>query len=61
MAIKASLDRGQGGVVGEGKNIWANVEIHEREFFGFMYSLPSVADLQSSGRVVPSDSRLRLV
>lgn len=32
LAIKASLDRGQGGVVGEGKNIWPHVEIHEREF-----------------------------
>jgi hypothetical protein len=31
-AIKASLDRGQGGMIGEGKNIWPNVEIHEREF-----------------------------
>ncbi|KAJ7484160.1 hypothetical protein FB451DRAFT_1231665 [Mycena latifolia] len=27
--IKASLDRGQGGVIGKGKNIWPNVEIHE--------------------------------
>jgi len=34
IAIKASLDRGQGGVIGEGKNIWAHVEIHElAEFF----------------------------
>jgi len=30
MSIKASLDRGQGGMFGEGKNIWANVEIHEQ-------------------------------
>ncbi|KAF8271196.1 hypothetical protein EI94DRAFT_1721100 [Lactarius quietus] len=30
IAIKASLDRGQGGVVGEGKNIWPYVEIHEQ-------------------------------
>lgn len=30
VAIKASLDRGQGGVIGEGKNIWPNVEIHEQ-------------------------------
>ncbi|KAI0267720.1 hypothetical protein BC834DRAFT_821772 [Gloeopeniophorella convolvens] len=29
-AIKASVDRGQGGVVGEGKNIWPHVEIHEQ-------------------------------
>ncbi|KAH9041644.1 hypothetical protein EDB85DRAFT_2071888 [Lactarius pseudohatsudake] len=29
-AIKASLDRGQGGVIGEGKNIWPNVEVHEQ-------------------------------
>jgi hypothetical protein len=32
LAIKSSLDRGQGGVVGEGKNIWPHVEVHEREF-----------------------------
>jgi hypothetical protein len=25
------LDRGQGGVIGEGKNTWPHVEIHERE------------------------------
>ncbi|KAH9052952.1 hypothetical protein EDB83DRAFT_1181456 [Lactarius deliciosus] len=30
VAIKASLDRGQGGVIGEGKNIWPNVEVHEQ-------------------------------
>ncbi|KAI9439805.1 hypothetical protein H4582DRAFT_1549586 [Lactarius indigo] len=29
-AIKASLDRGQGGMIGEGKNIWPNVEVHEQ-------------------------------
>ncbi|KAH7928229.1 NAD(P)-binding protein [Leucogyrophana mollusca] len=27
--IKASLDRGQGGVVGEGKNLWPNVHIDD--------------------------------
>ncbi|KAF7334916.1 hypothetical protein MVEN_02241300 [Mycena venus] len=27
--VKAALDRGQAGMVGEGKNIWHNVEIHE--------------------------------
>ncbi|KAJ7193548.1 NAD-binding protein [Mycena pura] len=27
--ISASLDRGRGGMVGEGKNLWPNVEIHE--------------------------------
>ena len=31
VAIKKSLDRGQGGMIGEGKNIWPHVEIHERE------------------------------
>jgi hypothetical protein len=31
VAIKASLDRGQGGVIGEGKNSWPHVEVHERE------------------------------
>ena len=31
IAIKASLDRGQGGVIGEGKNYWPSVEVHERE------------------------------
>jgi len=30
IAIKASLDRGQGGMIGQGKNIWPNVEIHEQ-------------------------------
>ncbi|KAH9168824.1 hypothetical protein EDB89DRAFT_1855069 [Lactarius sanguifluus] len=30
VAIRASLDRGQGGVIGEGKNIWPNVEVHEQ-------------------------------
>jgi len=29
LAIRRSLDRGQGGVIGEGKNIWPHVEIHE--------------------------------
>ncbi|THU82952.1 NAD-binding protein, partial [Dendrothele bispora CBS 962.96] len=27
--VKASIDRGQGGMVGKGVNIWPNVEIHE--------------------------------
>ncbi|KAJ7495506.1 NAD(P)-binding protein [Mycena latifolia] len=27
--IKAALDRGQSGMVGEGKNVWSNVEINE--------------------------------
>jgi hypothetical protein len=31
LAIRASLDRGQGGVIGEGKNIWPHVEVNERE------------------------------
>jgi hypothetical protein len=30
--ISASLDRGQAGMVGEGKNLWPNVEIHERAY-----------------------------
>ncbi|KAJ7255790.1 hypothetical protein B0H12DRAFT_1112886 [Mycena haematopus] len=29
MLISAALDRGQAGMVGEGKNLWPNVEIHE--------------------------------
>ncbi|KAH9003178.1 hypothetical protein EDB86DRAFT_135118 [Lactarius hatsudake] len=29
-AIRASVDRGQGGMIGEGKNIWPNVEVHEQ-------------------------------
>jgi len=29
LATKASLDRGQGGMIGEGKNYWPNVEVHE--------------------------------
>jgi hypothetical protein len=28
--ISAALDRGRAGMVGEGKNLWPNVEIHER-------------------------------
>jgi len=28
-AIRASLDRGQGGVIGEGKNSWPHVEVNE--------------------------------
>ena len=35
IAIRAALDRGQGGVVGEGKNIWPHVEVNEREFLSF--------------------------
>lgn len=31
IAVRTSLDRGQGGVVGEGKNIWPHVEINDRE------------------------------
>jgi hypothetical protein len=27
--VQASLDRGRGGMVGEGKNIWHNVDIDE--------------------------------
>lgn len=29
LAIRTALDRGQGGVVGEGKNIWPHVELNE--------------------------------
>lgn len=37
-AIKASLDRGQGGMIGEGKNIWPDVEIHEQaELFQLIF------------------------
>jgi hypothetical protein len=60
VAIKASLDRGQGGMIGEGKNIWPNVEIHEREFL-FVYSVPTLPDFRCRGRIVPSHSRCRLV
>ena len=31
--IRASLDRGQAGMVGQGKNLWPNVEIGEGEHF----------------------------
>ena len=31
--IRASLDRGNAGMVGLGKNIWNNVEIHDRKYF----------------------------
>jgi nucleoside-diphosphate-sugar epimerase len=34
LAIRKSLDRGQGGVIGEGKNIWPHVELNElTEFY----------------------------
>jgi len=29
--IEAALDRGQAGMIGEGKNVWSSVEVHERE------------------------------
>ena len=29
--IGASIERGQGGMIGKGKNLWPNVEVHERE------------------------------
>ncbi|KAJ7484159.1 hypothetical protein FB451DRAFT_1337841 [Mycena latifolia] len=35
--INASLDRGQGGVVGLGKNLWPSVEIHECISLSFSY------------------------
>jgi len=31
LLIKTSLDRGQGGMVGEGKNLWPNVHIDDRQ------------------------------
>ncbi|KAI9509792.1 hypothetical protein F5148DRAFT_1184421 [Russula earlei] len=38
IAIKASLDRGQGGVIGEGKNTWPLVQIHElAEFYKILF------------------------
>ena len=41
LAIRTSLDRGQGGMIGEGKNIWPLVELNEREFrpFNSLWSL----------------------
>ncbi|KAI9439803.1 hypothetical protein H4582DRAFT_1812928, partial [Lactarius indigo] len=36
-AMKASLGRGEGGVIGEGKNIWPNVKMHERESLSLRY------------------------
>jgi hypothetical protein len=44
LATKASLDRGQGGMIGEGKNYWPNVEVHERESLS-VYSVPALSDL----------------
>ncbi|KAF7348993.1 hypothetical protein MVEN_01420300 [Mycena venus] len=36
--ISASLDRGQAGMVGEGKNLWPNVEIHElADLYAMLY------------------------
>jgi len=31
--IKAALARGQSGMIGEGKNVWSNVEVHDREYY----------------------------
>jgi hypothetical protein len=35
--VKSSLDRGQGGMVGLGKNIWPNVHIDEGKLANLMY------------------------
>jgi hypothetical protein len=35
LAIRTALDRGQGGMIGEGKNVWPHVELNECEFRSF--------------------------
>ncbi|KIK63182.1 hypothetical protein GYMLUDRAFT_41506 [Collybiopsis luxurians FD-317 M1] len=44
--IRASLDRGHGGMVGAGKNIWHNIEVHE---LADLYSILFDAVLSSNG------------
>ncbi|KAF7316453.1 hypothetical protein MIND_00164300 [Mycena indigotica] len=44
--IKSSLDRGHAGMVGEGKNLWPNVEIHE---LSELYSVLWDAIVSNSG------------
>lgn len=40
--IAASLDRGQAGTIGKGKNLWPNVEVHERKCSHFSNSCLSL-------------------
>ncbi|KAJ7174949.1 NAD-binding protein [Mycena crocata] len=48
--ISASLDRGRAGMVGEGKNVWPNVEIHElADLYVALYDA-IVADTTGHGR-----------
>jgi len=48
--VKAAIARRQAGIIGEGKNVWPNVDIHEREplrtlsFIAFTNILAIVAD-----------------
>ncbi|KAK7448079.1 hypothetical protein VKT23_013835 [Stygiomarasmius scandens] len=52
--IRASLDRGQGGMVGKGLNIWPNVDIHElADLYNILFDAvlsPSSLDTLGHGR-----------
>ncbi|KAJ7174952.1 NAD-binding protein, partial [Mycena crocata] len=48
--ISASLDRGRAGMVGEGKNLWPNVEIHELSHLYTTLYDAVVADTAGHGR-----------
>ncbi|KAJ7701214.1 hypothetical protein B0H17DRAFT_1046230 [Mycena rosella] len=49
--ISASLDRGQAGMVGEGKNLWPNVEIHElADLYVQLYDAIVADDTTGHGR-----------
>ncbi|KAJ7485954.1 NAD-binding protein [Mycena latifolia] len=49
--ISAALDRGQAGMVGEGKNLWPNVEIHElADLYVKLYDAIIADDTTGHGR-----------
>ncbi|KAF5375586.1 hypothetical protein D9757_008519 [Collybiopsis confluens] len=49
--IRASLDRGQAGTVGLGKNIWHNIEIHElAELYSILFDAVHSSNKPGQGR-----------
>ncbi|KAJ7495519.1 NAD(P)-binding protein [Mycena latifolia] len=49
--IKASLDRGESGMVGEGKNVWSNVEINElADLYVTLYDAIAADEATGHGR-----------
>jgi hypothetical protein len=52
--IKLSLKRGRAGMVGEGRNIWPNVHIHDgRQFYTYLVKVLTQTDLLSRRLVYP--------